>query len=169
MFQFTHPVRGATWRFQLANLDKRFNSRTPCGVRRVQLLMRRAFQSFQFTHPVRGATGTRAGAVASWLVSIHAPRAGCDLSTISMGLRAKCFNSRTPCGVRQPASPTPKRSSTFQFTHPVRGATPTECLHLSALISFNSRTPCGVRRHSRFSLIKILQFQFTHPVRGATF
>ena len=104
------------------------------------------------------------------LLSIHAPRAGCDRSMNgqSNGLQrfqsthpvrgatrrsqtARCplrhFNPRTPCGVR------PSFLSDFanMFSH------------------FNPRTPCGVRR----KLIQIYgaptwEFQSTHPVRGAT-
>ena len=78
---------------------------------------------FQFTHPGRGATYTHyllatfaqrfnsrtPGGVRQdifickirWEVSIHAPREGCD---------ALCFEVLTTC-------------TTFQFTHPGRGAT----------------------------------------------
>ena len=54
----------------------------------------------------------------------HAPRAGCDLGlqTVFPKIFIKCFNSRTPYGVR-----------------PGAGAAVGPCL------DFNSRTPCGVR------------------------
>ena len=55
-------------------------------------------------------------------VSIHAPRVGCDPEATQTKNANKCFNSRTPCGVR--------------------------LIHLPILFictSFNSRTPCGVR------------------------
>ena len=60
-----------------------------------------AERSFQFTHPVRGATAETRAAVNEQLVSIHAPREGCDVMTITR-----------PCSL-----------ASFQFTHPVRGAT----------------------------------------------
>ena len=55
-FQFTHPGRGATpmkmsWRF---------------------------FPEFQFTHPGRGATLNDYKRGLNVMVSIHAPREGCD-------------------------------------------------------------------------------------------
>ena len=58
MFQFTHPVRGAT-------------SLIDCPLEAVV---------FQFTHPVRGATLPAKVEMLAWhsCVSIHAPRAGCD-------------------------------------------------------------------------------------------
>ena len=55
-FQFTHPVWGATSEQITANKEMRFNSRTPCGVRRVGVI----------------------GVVQDDGVSIHAPRVGCD-------------------------------------------------------------------------------------------
>ena len=59
--------------------------------------------SFQFTHPVRGATDDPKLTEAEWIVSIHAPREGCDLRQTFTSLSEEMF----------------------QFTHPVRGATTT--------------------------------------------
>ena len=56
MFQFTHPGRGATLDEVYLRLIFSFNSRTPGGVRPVDLFV--------------GYTVSR--------VSIHAPREGCD-------------------------------------------------------------------------------------------
>ena len=101
---------------------------------------------FQSTHSLRSAT---MGYTAKWafgLVSIHALLAECDstyLFITSKHLRVsihallaecdptnptrreitKCFNPRTPCGVRQTSS---SRSTTivlFQSTHSLRSAT----------------------------------------------
>ena len=123
-FQFTHPVRGATLHqdnrsygrsvsihapragcdtpeHNSRTLTARFNSRTPCGVRRGAMITTDLIRSvsihapragcdtacnpkqepakqFQFTHPVRGATEVRAQTSTAYYVSIHAPRAGCD-------------------------------------------------------------------------------------------
>ena len=57
LFQFTHPVRGAT----LAWVTNPYTLRV-----------------FQFTHPVRGATEHLIVECDGLTVSIHAPRAGCD-------------------------------------------------------------------------------------------
>ena len=78
-----------------------FNPRTPCGVRRV---IQKAIEDgieFQSTHPVRGATGAALLAQAEAAISIHAPRAGCDISLPSGSAPPSNFNPRTPCGVRQ--------------------------------------------------------------------
>ena len=55
-FQFTHPVWGATI------VPVRFSMTF----------------TFQFTHPVWGATQMVQTIVSGMLVSIHAPRVGCD-------------------------------------------------------------------------------------------
>ena len=109
-------------------------------------MVQRADIGFQSTHPVRGATTSANAISAGSQISIHAPRAGCDLTTLILQL-----------------------SPEFQSTHPVRGATgthelfgeatdisihapragcdpgfsasPAPCTH------FNPRTPCGVRPH----------------------
>ena len=101
---------------------------------------------FQFTHPGRGATrGLRARCRRS-LVSIHAPREGCDIWRALWRYNAP----------------------TFQFTHPGRGATDLQTVNAYLAKSFNSRTPGGVRLGDAMRLILRLQFQFTHPGRGAT-
>ena len=56
---------------------------------------------FQFTHPGRGATYMHPHALPLALVSIHAPREGCDILHHVQKLN----------------------HNVFQFTHPGRGAT----------------------------------------------
>ena len=136
-------------------------------------------------------------------------------ATVSLGGKdiSYNFNPRTPCGVRQhflvcfhpergisihaphagcdnhgPASR--MRFSTFQSTHPMRGATiktiisghstvisihaphagcdaDTDAPKIKA-INFNPRTPCGVRRRPAPISTARPTFQSTHPMRGAT-
>ena len=124
--------------------------------------------SFQSTHPVRGATpaGPRLSHVTD-LISIHAPRAGCDAYGGVQQTPPCNFNPRTPCGVRlalprtqycrpQFQSTHPVRGATlkitrahrpqrFQSTHPVRGATIVRRPGNTTRKNFNPRTPCGVR------------------------
>ena len=123
-FQFTHPGRGAT-RGACADryattvsihapregcdhnpppyggARKRFNSRTPGGVRRL----------------------LDVGLTLLYSVSIHAPREGCDSARTSRRPTTSCFNSRTPGGVRLMLHNVSGGSWGFQFTHPGRGAT----------------------------------------------
>ena len=169
MFQFTHPGRGATVHSQFAGVAiKRFNSRTPGGVRLNIRPLMMSFTVFQFTHPGRGATHLSRSKAAVQRVSIHAPREGCDWT---------CFEARGLMGW-------------FQFTHPGRGATFRPHYHIILWFSFNSRTPGGVRQktNGRTDLalsfnsrtpggVRLVpdsdysgvgMFQFTHPGRGAT-
>ena len=103
MFQFTHPVWGATLQLHdLCSDTQRFNSRPPCGVRHF---------------PQRGKDHEGD-------VSIHAPRVGCDILLRPLMIFLSSFNSRTPCGVRRSTGIRNLRNLAFQFTHPVWGATP---------------------------------------------
>ena len=168
VFQSTHPVRGATSNDGLdAGRAKHFNPRTPCGVRRAPWRWPASSLAFQSTHPVRGATLQTNSAVRYVLISIHAPRAGCDNTSGPASAPSTNFNPRTPCGVRRWLcrvalgrlrfqSTHPVRGATtitgstgrplvFQSTHPVRGATSNAQVDTGLTIDFNPRTPCGVR------------------------
>ena len=82
--------------------------------------------SFQSTHPARGATVLIARPGIHPLISIHAPREGCDRRS---GRRFPCrrnFNPRTPRGVRHRAIGAWQAELEFQSTHPARGATPSK-------------------------------------------
>ena len=125
-----------------------FNPRTPCGVRHAAL---------EVPAP-------------EILVSIHAPRAGCDPWTSTTTTDTAGFNPRTPCGVRPQKVENIACYFKFQSTHPVRGATgggrearvlEPVSIHapragcdgirrprLASPSSFNPRTPCGVRPRS---------------------
>ena len=145
-FQSTHSLRSATGDLGtddpeptvsihalLAECDPRttkrntktksFNPRTPCGVRQmgVRFGIRRVL--FQSTHSLRSATTYGAGLPAAQAVSIHALLAECDCFNISGGVDNRCFNPRTPCGVRHDCNLTCLRVLSFQSTHSLRSAT----------------------------------------------
>ena len=104
-FQFTHPMWGATCRLSACwRWVGCFNSRTPCGVRLLDLISPLALfvsihaphvgcdsndlgvpeftKTFQFTHPMWGATLRNLGYIFDRTVSIHAPHVGCDSSRL---------------------------------------------------------------------------------------
>ena len=58
--------------------DLSFNSRTPGGVRHTFFGAKQPYNEFQFTHPGRGATSNQFYGRTKDVVSIHAPREGCD-------------------------------------------------------------------------------------------
>ena len=200
-FQFTHPVWGATQgrnalhQRQRVSIhaprvgcdykdegevfpQKRFNSRTPCGVRQNRVAKSDWLLRVSIHAPRVGCDATLQGVCFSFeivsihaprvgcdsvgylafritlVVSIHAPRVGCDVVGATYCSGTPCFNSRTPCGVRHRDDQSRAVRNTFQFTHPVWGAT-TLLERLERLVScFNSRTPCGVRLSLITSLLK---------------
>ena len=124
---------------------RNFNPRTPCGVR----LLRHIQSARQGYFNPRTPCGVRllfhASIADRWLISIHAPRAGCDEMVFVVALsdvisihapRAGC-DVNTVCILYI--------LQIFQSTHPVRGATPKSSLYFTSVIYFNPRTPCGVR------------------------
>ena len=121
-FQFTHPGRGAT--------GDRLQKPREAG--------------FQFTHPGRGATTEEVETGDTTIVSIHAPREGCDPLRLSLDTSL----------------------SVFQFTHPGRGATPVVIETTKPEKCFNSRTPGGVRRISCTTLIVQLIVSIHAPREG---
>ena len=78
-------------------------------------------------------------------VSIHAPWEGCDLRLRGVRFYFIGFNSRTLGRVRRDRAFSLSLCTTFQFTHPGKGAT----------------------RHRTKEYTKLM-FQFTHPGKGAT-
>ena len=147
-----------------------FNPRTPCGVRRGNGALIVGDNDFNPRTPCGVRQYTVLASKLDELISIHAPRAGCDLHPCRRWRsQSAYFNPRTPCGVRLDAP----------------------CSVAFVALDFNPRTPCGVRHSiicggSRYSKISIHapragcdgirtekqtdkhEFQSTHPVRGAT-
>jgi len=78
-------------------------------------------------------------------ISIHASRAGCDLTMNLLQSKENYFNPRIPCGMRPGLLCLPEMKKIFQSTHPVRDATTVRLLNM-----------------------RLALFQSTHPVRDAT-
>ena len=145
-----------------------FNPRTPRGVR----------------HTLRWRRSDKI------LISIHAPREGCDSTTHGSPPTGLDFNPRTPRGVRLLLGLSLTRPQNFNPRTP-RGVRPNRLPLCSACRHFNPRTPRGVRRtrspsRQTGTAISIhapregcdrarsvtkagrVGFQSTHPARGAT-
>ena len=191
LFQSPHPARGATRGEEAAaDITDNFNPRTPRGVRRITGLQSLVTQvQFQSTHPARGATPHRPGDAAQPLISIHAPREGCDegqagpvhhdlyfnprtprgvrLLEMRCKERLKNFNPRTPRGVRHSLVWPFMRYRAFQSTHPARGATQTGLRHTLCQL-FQSTHPARGATISAINSGCSKSFQSTHPARGAT-
>ena len=119
-------------------IRRRFNPRTPCGVRRGVQVFRIAFVRFQSTHSLRSATIPGTGCGRSWPVSIHALLAECDASYLRWRQLGPGFNPRTPCGVRPRLARTTATDKRFQSTHSLRSATPCSIPCLTSWMSFQS-------------------------------
>ena len=170
-FQSTHPARGATDILALDQVktsisihapregcDTRtakqilylwwyFNPRTPRGVRLISAGGLRRQKAFQSTHPARGATGDFFNVFAAvFVISIHAPREGCDGF---LGCSAPCrfyFNPRTPRGVRPSSGIFCCVFCNISIHAPREGCDSQLCARAFAIAHFNPRTPRGVRR-----------------------
>ena len=127
LFQSTHPVRGATrGRGSLHVQCRYFNPRTPCGVRPPGPGTGAAPLHFNPRTPC-GVRRSRHAVVRAYpRISIHAPRAGCDLAVIK-----------------------PQCLATILIHAPRAGCDIAAILFLTTMTNFNPRTPCGVRPCSR--------------------
>ncbi len=167
------------------------NPRTPRGVRPRRKGLHWITDRFQSTHPARGATVGGQIDVHLLLISIHAPREGCDWVKARRAAYFTEFQSTHPARGATSWAELDAEAQEFQSTHPARGATlhrryprhvkeisihaPREGCDISRRSvaddkqNFNPRTPRGVRQ-----LLSCLQnslprrFQSTHPARGAT-
>ena len=104
------------------------------------------------------------------LLSIHAPRAGCDRSMNGQSNGLQRFQSTHPVrGATIISFRFCKYVFSFQSTHPVRGATKAPAYCFSPVIIFQSTHPVRGATYALCDIgTSIAKFQSTHPVRGAT-
>ena len=103
------------------------------------------------------------------LISIHAPREGCDDVVHHVHDEGQLISIHAPregCDSSFPSTLFMLRI--FQSTHPARGATAQRSPRKWPRPYFNPRTPRGVRRPHKVYINGSIQFQSTHPARGAT-
>ena len=87
--------------FGIVIVPRGFNPRTPCGVRPIINGDNPPGTVFQSTHSLRSATQLPIPPLSTPPVSIHALLAECDTRLLFCIICIMRFNSRTPCGVRQ--------------------------------------------------------------------
>ena len=78
VFQFTHPVWGATPDNRIFSYEGEFQFTHPVWGATPDNRIFSYEGEFQFTHPVWGATEEGTKDARGLSVSIHAPRVGCD-------------------------------------------------------------------------------------------
>ncbi len=142
-----HAPRAGCDRVCAGGVSERFdfNPRTPCGVRPLRSSYGSRSAGFQSTHPVRGATPLVVCPLPYDTISIHAPRAGCDVITSRACNKKKNFNPRTPCGVRPAGLFLSNHIVRISIHAPRAGCDHRQGSQGNSRRHFNPRTPCGVR------------------------
>ena len=137
-----------------------------------------------------GATGTIKIHRSCKDISIHAPRVGSDIVTISLGLGLPTFQSTLPVwGATEqflreaeylkisihaprvgsdPFAPFKFLNANISIHAPRVGSDYANDLHQSELVDFNPRSPCGERQDGTIKIHRSCEFQSTLPVWGAT-
>ena len=168
-FQSTLPARGATGVAENQNRQHHnFNPRSPHGERRLRTL----------------------AVVFGFVISIHAPRTGSDITPPAACYQVADFNPRSPHGERRarrhtqflwaknfnPRSPHGERLETAASCPPARNFNP-RSPHGERLLfigqtgfihNFNPRSPHGERLPTCVAVSSATPFQSTLPARGAT-
>ena len=146
---------------------RRFNPRTPCGVRLKDGMKRYDAYQFQSTHSLRSATEGHTYYAARQMVSIHALLAECDLAGREANRGNRSFNPRTPCGVRPAKSAPVRLAPVFQSTHSLRSAT--IIAHIRRpMLKFQSTHSLRSATSWRQIASPVALFQSTHSLRSAT-
>ena len=191
LFQSTLPLRGAT-RDSLppAPTRERFQSTLPLRGATIRAGKFEVPALFQSTLPLRGATYCLEPYARVITISIHAPLAGSDPSSLRNNHQISNFNPRSPCGERPWRhtfaktfllfqSTLPLRGATrstrcnistywvFQSTLPLRGATKQKGEDLLDISNFNPRSPCGERRNAIQQRIYLIKISIHAPLAGS--
>ena len=131
-----------------------FNPRTPRGVRRQRVCtISMGNRNFNPRTP-RGVRQVADGPPGDCvIISIHAPREGCDKAPLAGGTKERNFNPRTPRGVRRSVMRSSICSNSISIHAPREGCDERPCCTSeTGRHYFNPRTPRGVRRFSWFML-----------------
>ncbi len=147
LFQSTHPVGGATrWPAREIGYKSYFNPRTPWGVRPDGQQEKSDTRVISIHAPRGGCDRRRRWGDLVPGISIHAPRGGCDQNSLPVS-----------------------KNSTISIHAPRGGCDSGIGCKRKAACNFNPRTPWGVRPLPPRWRQKKRRFQSTHPVGGATF
>ena len=149
-------------------LSRNFNPRSPCGERQNGTMTKAEIDGFQSTLPMRGATLICCPGFHKFLISIHAPHAGSDLSGPWPESRAPGFQSTLPMRGATPTCKHKYEEAEFQSTLPMRGATQ-RLNNICIVDSISIHAPhAGSDRKDPDYVKKKWRFQSTLPMRGAT-
>ena len=104
----------------------------------------------------------------SFVISIHAPLAGRDISAKPCPIKHKHFNPRAPCGARLYHVTFHGQSHVISIHAPLAGRDCATNAQTNNTSHFNPRAPCGARLSRLWRVRYMLAFQSTRPLRGAT-
>ena len=145
VFQSTLPARGATF------------NQSPFAVH----------ASFQSTLPARGATRRHRRHIATYTISIHAPRTGSDGADVRRGGQGQHFNPRSPHGERPLTQAIPRRMQRDFNPRSPHG----ERLRLGGRRGggghFNPRSPHGERLRGRDAPTRAVVISIHAPRTGS--
>ena len=123
-FQFTQPKRAATQTAKRAvGQGRRFNSRSPSGLRPACIALVVLKYKFQFTQPKRAATYLSSPSGGNCTFQFTQPKRAATREVLQRKTSLSRFNSRSPSGLRPAARVEPPPDVPFQFTQPKRAAT----------------------------------------------
>ena len=126
-FQSTHSLRSATIdKDRLDTFFPEFQSTHSLRSATRGSLPSGGGKEFQSTHSLRSATRVFRSTPPFGKVSIHALLAECDGQGRQTSIFPRCFNPRTPCGVRPCGTRRKIKRKPFQSTHSLRSATTSE-------------------------------------------
>ena len=166
-FQSTLPVWGATLVQQTTHKTALFQSTLPVwGATMMVASLAPHFFVFQSTLPVWGATRRCDARDGHVFISIHAPRMGSDPVPACVVARIAYFNPRSPYGERLCSISTTSRSSQFQSTLPVWGATNWSCLE-RPVCEFQSTLPVWGATHQLLHRVSRLAISIHAPRMGS--
>ena len=122
-----------------------FNPRAPCGARPAAPGAEPPLHHISTHAPLAGRDMDDVVVIAPNKISTHAPLAGRDRPALHARRDLQYFNPRAPCGARPTPPSSGGRSSAFQPTRPLRGATAGNSSPTLRPADFNPRAPCGAR------------------------
>ena len=123
-----------------------FNPRTPCGVRPHPHGLLGLPLVISIHAPRVGCDHYFVPCPHCRKISIHAPRVGCDNFSVRRFRPPDHFNPRTPCGVRRDTAIVNNNGTTISIHAPRVGCDSMASRSCWVQLHFNPRTPCGVRQ-----------------------
>ena len=169
-FQSTLPARGATATCPgFTPPPTRFQSTLPARGATILKAYCEKHNVFQSTLPARGATDEEGEVVATFSISIHAPRTGSDNVAAKVSRQSDPhFNPRSPHGER-PLPPSESAQRVPISIHAPRTGSDSAVPMVSTTVSaFQSTLPARGATRAAHHVQQPVQFQSTLPARGAT-